>query len=194
MLQQIIDRVLKNRPTILLIVATVTVYCYFSSHDLPLDSLPTVSPTMVQVFTSSPGLSPVDVEPQISYPIEISMYGLPEMYRVQSTSIFGLSRVNIYFEEGTDIYFARRLVSERLNKATQKIPKGLGNPQLGPITTGLGTVLMYEVKNKEGARNSLMELRTAQDWIVKPQLRTIPGVTGVLSLGGDVRQFQVNVD
>src|SRR5699024_7924373 len=182
MLQQIIDRVLKNRPTILLIVAAVAVYGYFSFQDVPLDSFPNVSPTMVQVFTSSPGLSPVDVETQISYPIEISMYGLPKLDRVQSTSIFGLSRVNIYFEEGTDIYFARRLVSERLNKAKQKIPKGLGNPQLGPITTGLGTVLMYEVKNKDGARNSLMELRTAQDWIVKPQLRTVPGVTSVLSL------------
>ncbi|MCW9706684.1 efflux RND transporter permease subunit [Fodinibius salsisoli] len=194
MLQQIIDRVLKNRLTVLLVVAAVAGYGYFSFRDVPIDSFPDVSPTMVQVFTSSPGLSPVDVETQISYPIEISMYGLPKLDRVQSTSIFGLSRVNIYFEEATDIYFARRLVNERLSKAKQQIPKGLGNPQLGPITTGLGTVMMYEVKNKEGAQNSLMDIRTAQDWIVKPQLRTVPGVTGVLSLGGNVRQFQVNVD
>ena len=194
MLEQIIKRVLKNRLTIFLLVAAVAVYGYFSFREVPIDSFPDVSPPLVQVFTSSPGLSPVDVETQISYPIEINMYGLPKLDRVQSTSIFGLSRVNVYFEEGTDIYFARRLVMERLAKAREEIPPGLGNPQLGPITTGLGTIMMYELKNKENAENSLMELRTAQDWIAKPQLRTVPGVTGVLSLGGDVRQFQVNAD
>lgn len=177
-----------------ILVAAVALYGYFSFRDVPIDSFPDVSPPLVQVFTSSPGLSPVDVETQISYPIEISMYGLPKLERVQSTSIFGLSRVNIYFEEGTDIYFARRLVNERLAQAKSEIPNGLGEPQLGPITTGLGTVLMYEVKNKEGYDHSLMDIRTAQDWIVKPQLRTVPGVTGVLSIGGDVRQFQVNAD
>ena len=194
MLEQTIERVLKSRLPIFLMVAAVAVYGYFSFQDVPIDSFPDVSPPLVQVFTSSPGLSPVDVETQISYPIEISMYGLPKLDRVQSTSIFGLSRVNVYFEEGTDVYFARRLVNERLSQARNEIPEGLGNPQLGPITTGLGTVMMYQVKNKEGANNTLMERRTAQDWIVKPQLRTVPGVTGVLSLGGDVRQFQVNVD
>lgn len=177
-----------------ILVAAIALYGYFSFRDVPIDSFPDVSPPLVQVFTSSPGLSPVDVETQISYPIEISMYGLPKLDRVQSTSIFGLSRVNIYFEEGTDIYFARRLVNERLSQAKNEIPDGLGEPQLGPITTGLGTVLMYEVKNKEGYHHSLMDIRTAQDWIVKPQLRTVPGVTGVLSIGGDVRQFQVNAD
>lgn len=194
MLEQIIDKVLKNRLTIFILVAAVALYGYFSFRDVPIDSFPDVSPPLVQVFTSSPGLSPVDVETQISYPIEISMYGLPKLDRVQSTSIFGLSRVNIYFEEGTDIYFARRLVNERLSQAKNEIPDGLGEPQLGPITTGLGTVLMYEVKNKEGYDHSLMDIRTAQDWIVKPQLRTVPGVTGVLSIGGDVRQFQVKAD
>jgi len=194
MLEQIIDKVLKNRLTIFILVAAVALYGYFSFRDVPIDSFPDVSPTLVQVFTSSPGLSPVDVETQISYPIEISMYGLPKLDRVQSTSIFGLSRVNIYFEEGTDIYFARRLVNERLSQAKNEIPDGLGEPQLGPITTGLGTVLMYEVKNKEGYDHSLMDIRTAQDWIVKPQLRTVPGVTGVLSIGGDVRQFQIKAN
>lgn len=194
MLEQIIDRVLKSRLTVIMMVAAVGVYGYFSFQDVPIDSFPDVSPPLVQVFTSSPGLSPEDVETQISYPIEINMYGLPKLDRVQSTSIFGLSRVNIYFEEGTDIYFARRLVNERLSQARNEIPEGLGNPKLGPLTTGLGTVMMYQVKNKEGANTSLMERRTAQDWIVKPQLRTVPGVTGVLSLGGDVRQFQVNAD
>ncbi len=194
MLEQIINRVLKNRLTILLLVAAIAGYGYFSFQDVPIDSFPDISPPLVQVYTSSPGLSPVDIEKQITYPIEISMYGIPNLDRVQSTSMFGLSRVNIYFEEDTDTYFARRLVNERLSKARNEIPEGLGNPQLGPITTGLGRIMIYQLKNKEGTGERLMERRTAQDWIVKPQLRTVPGVTGVLSVGGDVRQFQVNVD
>ncbi len=194
MIDKLINYALKNRLLVIIGLIALIGTGYWAFQTVPTDSYPDVSPPLVQVFTVSPGLSPVDVEKQISYPIEISMYGIPNLERVQSTSIFGLSRVNIYFEEGTDIYFARRLVNERLGAAREEIPAGLGEPQLGPLTTGLGNVMMYEVKNKEGANNSLMELRTAQDWIVKPQLRTVPGVTGVLSLGGDVRQFQVNVD
>jgi cobalt-zinc-cadmium resistance protein CzcA len=194
MIDKLINYALKNRLLVIIGLIALIGTGYWAFQTVPTDSYPDVSPPLVQVFTVSPGLSPVDVEKQISYPIEISMYGIPNLERVQSTSIFGLSRVNIYFEEGTDIYFARRLVNERLGAAREEIPAGLGEPQLGPLTTGLGNVMMYEVKNKEGANNSLMDLRTAQDWIVKPQLRTVPGVTGVLSLGGDVRQFQVNVD
>ncbi len=194
MINKLIDYALKNRLLVTIGLVALIGAGYWSFQEVPTDSYPDVTPPMVQVFTVSPGLSPVDVEKQISYPIEISMYGIPKLKRVQSTSIFGLSRVNIYFEEGTDIYFARRLVNERLAKAENKIPSGLGDPQLGPLTTGLGNVMMYQVKNKKGADNSLMDLRTAQDWLVKPQLRTVQGVTGVLSLGGDVRQYQVNVD
>lgn len=194
MINKLIDYALKNRLLVTIGLVALIGAGYWSFQEVPTDSYPDVTPPMVQVFTVSPGLSPVDVEKQISYPIEISMYGIPKLKRVQSTSIFGLSRVNIYFEEGTDIYFARRLVNERLAKAKNQIPPGLGNPQLGPLTTGLGNVMMYQVKNEKGADNSLSDLRTAQDWIVKPQLKTVQGVTGVLSLGGDVRQFQINVD
>ncbi len=134
------------------------------------------------------------METLISYPIEISMYGLPKLEKVQSTSIFGLSRVDAYFEDGTDIYFARRLVMERLADARRQIPPGMGEPELGPITTGLGRILMYTLENTEGGNYSLMEKRTIQDWIVKPQLRTVPGVTGVLSIGGFEKQYQVNLD
>jgi len=158
------------------------------------DAFPDVTPAMVQIFTESPGLSPVDIEAQISYPVEVAMYGLPGLTRVQSTSIFGLSRVNIYFEDGTDIFFARRLVMERLAEAVEEIPEGLGEPGMGPLTTGLGEVFMYELRNSEGADWSPMELREAQDWIVKPMLRTVPGVTEVLSVGGEERQFQVRLD
>ncbi|RFF29704.1 efflux RND transporter permease subunit [Wenzhouxiangella sediminis] len=185
---------LSNRLLVLVFAAAVLIAGIFAFRSVPIDSFPDVTPTMVQVFTASPGLSPEDVETQISYPVSIAMYGLPGLERVQSTSIFGLSRVNIYFEDGTDIYFARRLVNERLAQARQEIPEGMGNPQLGPLTTGLGRVFMYTVENVDGADYTPTELREAQDWIVKPQLRTVPGVTGVLSIGGFEKQYQVNLD
>lgn len=165
----------------------------FAFRGLPIDAFPDATPTLVQVFTVSEGLATEDVEAQISYPIEIAMYGLPSLEKVQSTSIFGLSRVDVYFEDGTDVYFARRLVLERLAEARRSIPEGLGEPELGPITTGLGRILLYDVENEPGYDHSLTERRLVQDWIVKPQLRTIPGVTGVLSIGGFERQYQVNL-
>ncbi len=194
MIERLIDLALRNRLMVLVLVAGLAGAGYLSFRQVPVDSFPDVTPPMVQVYTASPGLSPVDVETLISYPVEISMYGLPGLKRVQSTSIFGLSRVNVYFEEGTGIYFARRLVMERLAKAREDIPPGLGEPQLGPITTGLGRVLLYTIRSQEGYDHSLTERRTAQDWIAKPMLRTVPGVTGVLSLGGYEKQYQVRLD
>ena len=194
MINWLVDTALKNRLLVLVFVAGLIVAGYWAFRRVPVDSFPDVTPTLVQVFTASPGLSPVDVETLISYPVEISMYGLPGLERVQSTSIFGLSRVSIYFEDGMDIYFARRLVIERLARAREEIPPGLGEPELGPITTGLGNVFLYHLHTKDGANYSLMDLRTAQDWIVKPMLRTVPGVTDVLSIGGYVRQYQVKMD
>ncbi|MEC9482668.1 MAG: efflux RND transporter permease subunit, partial [Halomonas sp.] len=194
MINRLISMALANRLLTLVLVVALAAGGVYSMLKVPIDSFPDVTPPMVQIYTSSPGLSPVDVETQVSYPIEISMYGLPGLDRVQSTSIFGLSRVSVYFEDGTDIYFARRLVMERLAAAREKIPEGLGDPRLGPITSGLGQVFLYEIRNKEGADYSLMERRTAQDWIAKPMLRTVPGVTGVLSIGGQQKQYQVRLD
>ncbi len=194
MIEGLVRYALANRLMVLVAVAAVIIGGYLSFRALPVDAFPDATPTMVQVFTSSPGLSPVDVETLISYPVEISMYGLPDLEKVQSTSIFGLSRVDVYFEDGTDIYFARRLVLERLADARRQIPPGLGEPELGPITTGLGRILMYTLVNNGDADYSLMEKRTIQDWIVKQQLRTVPGVTGVLSIGGYEKQYQVRLD
>ncbi|EAR21631.1 efflux RND transporter permease subunit [Nitrococcus mobilis] len=194
MIDRLVQAALNNRLLTLVLVAGLAGGGIYSFQRVPIDSFPDVTPTMVQVFTASPGLSPVDVETLISYPVEISMYGLPGLERVQSTSIFGLSRVNVYFEDGTDIYLARRLVMERLAKAREEIPAGLGKPQLGPITTGLGRVFLYTLENQKGTDFSPMDLRTAQDWIVKPMLRTVPGVTDVLSIGGYERQYQVRLD
>ena len=191
MIDGLVRYALNNRLLVLVAVTALALGGYLSFKQLPVDAFPDATPTMVQIFTASEGLSPVDVETLISYPIEISMYGLPKLEKVQSTSIFGLSRVDVYFEDGTDIYFARRLVRERLAEARRQIPPGLGEPELGPITTGLGRILMYTM---EGEGYSLMEKRTFQDWIVKPQLRTVPGVTGVLSIGGYEKQYQVKLD
>ncbi|MDT0617453.1 CusA/CzcA family heavy metal efflux RND transporter [Salinisphaera sp. P385] len=191
MIDALVRYALNNRLLVLVAVTGLALGGYLSLKQLPVDAFPDATPTLVQVYTASEGLSPVDVETLISYPIEISMYGLPQLEKVQSTSIFGLSRVDVYFEDGTDIYFARRLVNERLAQARRGIPPGLGEPQLGPITTGLGRILFYTM---EGDDYSLMEKRTFQDWIVKPQLRTVPGVTGVLSIGGYEKQYQVKLD
>ncbi len=194
MIEKLIDAALRNRLLVLVFVAGIAGWGILSFRQLPIDSFPDTTPTMVQIFTSSPGLSPEDVETLISYPVEMSMYGLPGLERVQSTSIFGLSRVNVYFSDDTDIYFARRLVMERLDKARDSIPGDLGTPRLGPLTSGLGRVMMYTLQTDEGVDKSLKELRELQDWIVKPMMRTVPGATGVLSLGGYEKQYQVNLD
>ena len=195
MINKIVEIALDNRLMVVVLTVGVLGLGYWSFEEVPVDAFPDATPTMVQVFTSAPGLSPVDVEKQISYPIEISMYGIPNLKRVQSTSVFGLSRVNIYFEDGTDYFFARRLVLERLQKAREQIPEGLGRPGIGPMTTGLGQVMLYVVTDQPGGEDySLMELREAQDWIVKPMLRTSPGVTGVLSVGGFEKQYQVRLN
>lgn len=161
-------------------------------RDLPVDAFPDVSPTLVQIFTETEGLAPEEVERYVTYPVEVAMAGLPQLKEVRSTSNFGLSVVNVYFEDGTDIYFARQLVGERLQTAREDIPQGFGEPEMGPIATGLGQILFYFVEDETGER-SPEEMREVQDWIIKFNLQTVAGVTEVLSLGGEVKQFQVNV-
>ncbi len=194
MIDAIVRYALNNRLMVLVAVFGLAIGGYLSLKQLAVDAFPDATPALVQIFTVSEGLSTQDVETQISYPVEIAMYGLPNIEKVQSTSIFGLSRVDVYFEDGTDTYFARRLVLERLADARRNVPEGLGEPELGPITSGLGRIMLYDIENKEGYNHDLTERRLAQDWIVKPQLRTVPGVTGVLSIGGFERQYQVNLD
>lgn len=160
---------------------------------LPIDAFPDVSPVLVQVITVTPGLAPEEVEKLVTYPVEVSMNGLPGVAQTKSLSTFGLSQVSVYFKDDVDIYFARQLVLEKLQVAKEQIPQGIGEPRLGPITTGLGQVYQYVVRDSAGKRDPT-ELRTLQDWIVKYQLRTVPGVADVISIGGDVKQYQVQVD
>ena len=165
---------------------------FWAYRDLPVDAFPDVSPALVQVFTETDGLAPEEVERYVTYPVEVAMAGLPGLKEVRSISNFGLSVVNVYFEDSTDIYFARQLVGERLQIAREEIPAGFGDPEMGPITTGLGQILFYFVVDESGKR-SAEEVREIQDWIIKFNLQTVPGVTEVLSLGGEVKQFHVNV-
>src|SRR6266404_3899805 len=157
---------------------------------LNVDAFPDVTPVQVEIDTDAEGLAPQEVEQLITFPIENVMNGLSGVVRVLSISKFGLSVVTVYFRDDIDIYFARQQVFEQLSLAKDRIPAGF-EPTMGPITTGTGQIFLYEVV---GPGKSNQELRTIQDWIVKLQLRTVPGVADVLSFGGDVKQYQVIVD
>ncbi|MEQ3648474.1 CusA/CzcA family heavy metal efflux RND transporter [Hyphomonas sp.] len=165
----------------------------FAFRALPVDAFPDVTPSLVQVFTETEGLAPEEVERYVTYPIETAMSGLPKLKSMRSVSNFGLSVVNIYFEDGTDVYFARQVVGERLAEARGNIPDGFGDPRMGPISTGLGIILYFRLEDQTGTRD-LVEMREIQDWIIKYQLQTVPGVTEVLSLGGFEKQYQVQLD
>lgn len=191
MIDRILEFSLRNRLLVILLAIGVMGAGALALTRLPIDAFPDVSPTLVQVFTEAPGLAPEEVEKLITYPIEVSMNGLPGVSQVKSISAFGVSVVSVYFHDDVDIYFARQLALEKLQDAKDQIPPGLGEPKLGPITTGLGQVYQYVLK---GDGLDATELRTLQDWIVKYNLRTVPGVTEVLSFGGDVKQYQVQVD
>ena len=191
-MDRIIQFSLSNRSLIAVLGILLAVAGYRSYVQLPVDAFPDVSPNLVQVFTETEGLAPEDVEQYVTYPIEAAMNGLPSIERIRSVSNFGLSVVNIYFEDETDIYFARQLVNERLQEAREQIPQGFGDPQLGPISTGMGLVLFYYLEDESG-QHTLEELRAMQDWLVKFHLQTVPGVTEVLGIGGYEKQFQVAV-
>ncbi|MGY8709599.1 CusA/CzcA family heavy metal efflux RND transporter [Bradyrhizobium sp. 18BD] len=163
---------------------------------LPIDAVPDVTNVQVQINTRAPGLSPLEAEQRITFPIETAMGGLPKLDYTRSISRYGLSQVTVVFQDGTDIYFARQLVNERIQQAKDQLPAGT-EVAMGPISTGLGEIYVYSVEARDGARSPTgaeftpTELRTIQDWIIKPQLRTIPGVIEVNSIGGYERQFHV---
>ena len=192
-MKRIIDIGLKNRLLILAAGLLVIAAGYYSYRQLPIDAFPDVSPSLVQVFTVTKGLAPEEVEKYVTYPVEVAMNGIPHLKNIRSISNFGLSVINVYFDDGTDIYFARQLVSERLQEAREQIPEGFGDPQMGPISTGMGLVLFYYLEDESG-QYSLEEMRTFQDWLVKFQLQTVPGVTEVLGIGGWEKQYHVIVD
>lgn len=181
---------LENRLLVVALAVLIAAAGFQSYRALPVDAFPDVSPNLVQVFTTTEGISPEDVEKYVTFPVETAMNGLPGLARIRSVSNFGLSVVNVYFEDDVDIYFARQLVGERLQEAREQIPEGFGEPEMGPISTGMGLVLFYYLEDQTG-NYTLEELRTIQDWLVKIQLQTVPGVTEVLGIGGLEKQFHV---
>ena len=191
MIGAIIERALAQRFLVILGALGLLAFGIWSTLKLNLDAFPDVTNIQVQVNTQAPGLAAVEVERLITFPVESVMNGLPGVTQTRSVSKTGLSVVTVVFDDSTDSYFARQLVLERLQIAKERIPNGLGAPELGPITTGLGQVYKYILTSPA---LDAAELRAINDWQVKFQLRTVPGVTDVLSFGGQVRQYQVNVD
>ncbi len=192
MINQIINLSLRSRLLMLVLAILVLAAGYRSYRALPVDAFPDVSPNLVQVFTITEGLAPEEIEMYVTYPVEAAMTGLPGIEKIRSVSNFGLSVVNIYFQDDVNIYFARQLVGERLQEARDQIPASFGEPSMGPISTGMGLVLFYYLKD-DTQSYSLEQLRTMQDWIVKFNLQTVRGVTEVLGIGGFEKQFQVIV-
>ncbi|MCA9120719.1 MAG: efflux RND transporter permease subunit [Planctomycetaceae bacterium] len=201
MLNWIIDFSLRNRAIVLVAVAVVLVAGAWSLKYIDIDAFPDTTPVMVQINTTAPSLSPEEVERQITFPIEQSISGLPALEKLRSISKFGLSQVVVVFEDGTDIYFARQLITERLT--TVELPAGIERPKMGPVSTGLGEVFHYIVRldgvdisslPREKQIEKLTELRTIHDWVIKPQLRTVSGTAEVNSWGGYEKQYQLRID
>jgi cobalt-zinc-cadmium resistance protein CzcA len=190
MIERVLEWSLRNRFLVFLMTGILTVGGLAAMRSLPIDAVPDVTNVQVQVLTSAPALGPEEVERFVTTPVELAMSGLPGLQDVRSVSKFGLSAVTLVFDEATDIYFARQLVNERLQAARESIPRGYGEPELGPITTGLGEIYQFEVR---GEGKSPMELRTILEWEIAPRLRRIPGVIEVNSFGGELKTYQVQV-
>src|SRR5581483_10128659 len=190
MLRRVLTFVLEQRLLVIAMALLLAVAGTWAAIHLPIDAVPDVTNVQVQINTAAPALSPLEVERQITTPVELAMAGLPELDQVRSVSKFGLSQVSVIFHDDVNIYFARQLVQERLQQARENISPGLGVPQMGPVSTGLGEILQYYI---EAPGMSLIDQRTVQDWVIKPQLRTVPGLAEVNSFGGYERQYQVLV-
>ena len=194
MLNRLIDWAVTNRLLVVIALLTLLVSSVFIIPKLNLDAFPDVTNVQVAINTEAPGLAAEEVEQLITFPIESVMYALPDVEEVRSISKTGLSGITVVFKEGTDIYFARQLVFERLQAAKELIPQGVGTPEIGPNTSGLGQVYQYLLLAEPESGFDAMALRSLNDWVVKLLLMPVDGVTDVLSFGGDVRQYQVNVN
>ncbi|MEW6279724.1 MAG: CusA/CzcA family heavy metal efflux RND transporter [Candidatus Eremiobacterota bacterium] len=186
-----IELSLRHRPLVLFLTLVLIGVGVYSMGRLPIDAVPDVTNVQVQINANAPSLSPLEVERLITIPVEQAFAGLPDVEQVRSLSMNGLSQVTVVLHDGVDLYFARQLIFQRLQEARENIPEGLGEPEMGPVSTGLGEIYQYVVKGKG---KSLMELRDVQDWIAARQLRSVPGVTEINDFGGQEMQFQVRVD
>lgn len=189
-MHRIVEFSLKYRFLVIVLTVLLIGVGVYSMRKLPIDAVPDVTPNQVLIITRAPGLGPVEVEKFITFSVESTMNGLPGIRTIRSTSRFGLSVVYVFFDESMDIYFARRLVLERLPQAREMIPAGFGSPEMGPISTGLGEIYQFEVKGNR----SPMELRSILDWEIGFKLRSVPGVVEVNSYGGELKTFQVQLE
>ena len=192
MIARFIEICVRNRALVLLIWLLITAWGIYAAYKLPVDAIPDLSDTQVIISTDYPGQAPQVVEDQVTYPLTTAMLAVPQAKAVRGYSLFGLSLVYIIFEDGTDIYWARTRVLEYLNFIRGKLPSGV-NPALGPDATGVGWVYEYVVEDPTG-KHDLAQLRSIQDWYLRYQLQTVPGVAEVASIGGFVKQYQVVVD
>ncbi|MDB4991702.1 MAG: Cobalt-zinc-cadmium resistance protein CzcA [Myxococcaceae bacterium] len=191
LLSAIVSWSLHNRAVVLVATLLFVVFGVRSALSLPIDAVPDITNTQIQIITSAPALSPVEVEQYVTVPVERAMAGIPKTTQVRSVSKYGLSVVTIVFKDGTDIYFARQLVNERMQKAQAAVSGQYGVPELGPISTGLGEIYQFTVRNEH---MNLMQLEEILDWQIGPSLRTVPGIVEVNSFGGEDRQYQVVLD
>lgn len=197
-MENLIEIILKKRLIVVLFLIGILAYGTYQYRRLPTDAFPDISPVMVPLFAEAHGMAPEEIERLITFPIESSMNGLPGVTLVKSTSAFGMAVIYVYFKENVDIYFARQIVSERLTSVLAEMPEMHEPPVLGPISSGLGEVFMYylsadDAVNTEG-KDKNTYLREINDWVVKFQLQTVPGVTEILSMGGHVLQYQVKIN
>jgi len=196
MLNRIIELSIRQRFAVLVAVLLLAALGIYNFGRLKIDAVPDITNVQVQINTSAPGFSPLEAEQRITFPVETAIAGLPGLEYTRSVSRYGLSQVTVVFEDGTDIYFARQLVNERLQGVRSSLPETV-EPELGPIATGLGEIFMYTIEAKPGAvkpdgsRYTAQDLRTLHDWVVRPQLRNVPGVTEVNSVGGYRKEYVV---
>lgn len=191
MIDRLIELSIRRRALVILLSIIFVVLGGLAATRVPIDAVPDVTNVQVKIMTPAPALGPTDVETYVTFPIEMAMAGLPKVEEIRSLSRPGISQVTIVFEEGVDIYFARQLVNERLTQARNAIPAGYGDPQIGPISSGLGEVYHFEVR---GEGRSMMELRTILDWQVSPRLRMVPGIVDVNVFGGEAQTLEVTLD
>ena len=197
MLEKLVEASLRYKFLVLIAFGVVAFLGWRAVVTVPIDAFPDVTPVQVNIYTESSGLAAEDVEQLLTFPIESGMAGLPKVQEIRSVSLFGLSYVAVYFDDDMDIYFARRLVMERLQEVGDRIPEGYGTPEMGPNTSGLGQVFWYTLERTDEKLNAAvtdMDLRTLHDWSVRLILRTASGVDDVMSWGGQERQFQVVID
>jgi heavy metal efflux system protein len=196
MLEKIIALAIRNRWLVIIAVTLIALLGIYNYFRLPIDAVPDITNVQVQINTEAPGYSPLEAEQRLTFPVESVMAGLPRLSYTRSVSRYGLSQVTVIFEDGTDIYFARQLVAERLQEVKSKLPPSI-EPTMGPIATGLGEIFMFTVKAASGAKQTDgtpytgADLKAVMDWIVRPQLAKVPGVTEVNSVGGNERQYLV---